>query len=244
MDAVEAYVLHARAYRESSQLVDLLSVEHGRIGVLTRGNRGSKRAQPLQPFRRYRIALSGRGELRRAGAAEALGAPCLLAGRALYAALYLNELLMRLLHRDLPVPDIVERYAQALAGLAAGEALEPVLRIFEKQLLDELGYGHRYGETVAGEPVRAAGLYTFEPDRGVRAATPGLATGRTYVGTALLALEREDFAGADPAALPQLLTDAKRLMREALAPHLGDRPLNSRALFRPARSRTDDVSGD
>src|SRR5690606_8555337 len=99
MDSVEAFVLHARAYRESSQRVELLSVEHGRIGVLTRGNRGSRRAQPLQPFRRYRIPLSGRGELRRAGTGEAIGAPHLLGGHALYAALYLNELLVRLLHR-------------------------------------------------------------------------------------------------------------------------------------------------
>ncbi|MFZ5757507.1 MAG: DNA repair protein RecO [Pseudomonadota bacterium] len=241
MDAVEAYVLHARAYRESSQLVDLLSVEHGRIGVLTRGNRGSKRGQPLQPFRRYRIALGGRGELRRAGTVEAIGAPCLLNGRALYAALYLNELLVRLLHRDLPVPDVVELYARALAQLAAGAALEPVLRCFEKQLLDELGYGHRYGETVEGEPVLAAALYTFEPERGVRLAGAGLPAERCFSGVALQALEQDGFAAlANEETLALALRDAKRLMRAALAPHLGDRPLHSRALFRPARTVTGD----
>ncbi|MFZ5723986.1 MAG: DNA repair protein RecO [Pseudomonadota bacterium] len=240
MDVVEAFVLHARAWRESSQLVELLSVEHGRIGVLTRGNRGARRGTPLQPFRRYRIALSGRGELRRAGSTEALGAPHLLQGRALYAALYLSELLVRLLHRDVPVPDVVELYAATLDRLAADTALEPALRCFEKQLLDELGYGHRYGETVDGRPVAAGELYTFEPERGVRPAMPGSPAVACHSGRALLALERGDFTGLDA----DVLQDAKRLMREALAPHLGDRPLQSRALFRRPRPATDDIPGE
>lgn len=243
MEAVEAFVLHARAYRESSQLVELLSIEHGRIGVLTRGNRGTKRGTPLQPFCRYRIGLQGRGELRRAQSIESLGAPWLLTGRALYAALYMNELLVRLLHRDLPLPDVVELYAATLARLATGAALEPVLRTFEKQLLDELGYGHRYGETVAGRPVTADALYTFEPERGVREAPPGLPAAHCYAGRALLALETGTFAGPDAETQRVLLQDAKRLMRAALAPHLGDKPLLSRALFRRTRADTDD-SGD
>jgi DNA repair protein RecO (recombination protein O) len=240
MDGVEAFVLHARAYRESSQLVELLSVEHGRIGVLTRGNRGAKRAAPLQPFRRYRIALSGRGELRRAGGIESIGVPLLLAGHPLYAALYLNEVLVRLLHRDVPVPGVVDLYAATLARLDAGAALEPVLRLFEKQLLDELGYGHRYGETVDGRPVLPDGLYTFEPEYGVRVAPPGLPAARCFAGAALLALEADDYAGLDAT----VLQDAKRLMRAALAPHLGDKPLNSRALFRRTRQLPDDAPGE
>lgn len=245
-NSVEAFVLHARAYRESSQLVELLSVEHGRIGVLTRGNRGSKRSPPLQPFRRYRIPLSGRSELRRAGTAEAIGAPPLLSGHALYAALYLNELLVRLLHRDVPMPDVVELYALALTQLDAGAALEPVLRLFEKRLLDALGYGHRYGQTVDGRLVQAGRLYTFEHGHGVREAAPGLPAAQCLAGSALLALDADDLAVLDAHAVPDagVLADAKRLMRAALAPHLGDKPLHSRALFRRTRATLDDAPGE
>ncbi len=239
-DSVEAFVLHARAYRESSQLVELLSVEHGRIGVLTRGNRGGKRSSPLQPFRRYRIPLTGRGELRRAGTGEAVGSPQLLSGHALFAALYLNELLVRLLHRDVPVPDVVELYALTLTRLSTGAALEPVLRLFEKHLLDELGYGHRYGETVEGQLVRAGQRYTFEPGYGVREAAPGLPTEQCHEGRALLALDTDDYAALDAV----VLNDAKRVMRAALAPHLGNKPLQSRALFRRTRSASDEHSGE
>ena len=32
-----AYVLHARAWRETSLLVEVLSADHGRIGLVARG---------------------------------------------------------------------------------------------------------------------------------------------------------------------------------------------------------------
>jgi DNA repair protein RecO (recombination protein O) len=229
MESVDAFVLHARPYRETSQLLELLTAEQGRIGLLVRGSRGAKRSNPLQPFRCYRIVLAGRGELRRSQSVEAVDAPRLLGGHVLFAALYLNELLVRLLFRDVPVPDVFALYRQALDALARGDAIELTLRRFEKQLLDELGYGHRYGETVAGEPVLAGALYTFDIDRGVRAALPGSEPAQCFRGSALLALDAGEFVAADD------LRDAKRLMRCALAPHLGDKPLNSRELFRPVR---------
>ena len=49
-----AYVLHARPWRETSLLVEVLSAEHGRVGLLARGVHGPKRQalraalQPLQ----------------------------------------------------------------------------------------------------------------------------------------------------------------------------------------------------
>lgn len=225
MDFTEAWVLHARAWRESSQLVELLTTAHGRTGAIARASRGARRRSPLQPFTCYRVQLDGRGELRRIRQVEAAGAPCLLAGHALYAALYLNELLVRLLYRDVPVQELFGRYGAALEALAAGLPIEPVLRGFELSLLEELGYGHRWGETVDGEPVSAGGLYTFDPDSGVRAACHGV-PGPQYAGSTLLALEQGRLAGE------QVLREAKQLTRAALGRHLGDRPLQSRNLFR------------
>jgi DNA repair protein RecO (recombination protein O) len=238
VDGIDAFVLHARPYRESSQLLEMLSEQEGRIGVLVRGSRGAKRSNPLQPFRRYRVVLAGRSELRRAQAVEPLDAPRLLAGHPLFAAIYLNELLVRLTFRDVPLPDVFALYESALDALSRGDALETTLRRFERALLDELGYGHRYGVTVAGEPVREGGLYTFDAQAGVREARPGSERERCYAGRSLLALEYGELQD------DEALRDAKRLMRAALAPHLGDKPLNSRELFRPVRVLRTDDSGD
>lgn len=233
MNGVTAFVLHSRAYRESSQLVEMLTAEQGRIGVIARGNRGVRRANPMQLFQQYRMTLGGRGELRRVQGLEAVAAPYFLRGHALYAALYMNEVLMRLLHRDVPVPGIFVLYAEAAQALCASPLLEPALRRFEKQLLDELGYGHRYAMTVTGEPVECNLSYTFDPDHGVRVAAAGRVDSQRFRGSALLALESGDFGGHLGTA--DDLHDAKRLMRRALAPYLGDKPLKSRDLFRRVR---------
>ena len=61
-----AYVLHARAFRETSQLLEVFSAGHGRMGLLARGAKGGKgggRAALLQPFTPLIVSWQGRGEL-------------------------------------------------------------------------------------------------------------------------------------------------------------------------------------
>jgi len=233
MADVDAWVLHARPWRESSQLVELLTDTQGRVGVVTRGNRGSRRGMTLQPFTPLRLMLDGRGELRRVRQAETLAPPVLLAGRTLYAGLYLNELLVRLTWRDVPVPGVHALYGQALALLAGGAPLEATLRGFECRLLDELGYGLDLTVTESGDAVQPDGAYLLDPAAGLRAGRS--ATGEAWSGAMLLALS------AGRLEDPALLREAKGFMRVVLAPHLGDAPLHSRRLFKSA-ARPDTLS--
>jgi DNA repair protein RecO (recombination protein O) len=220
-----AYVLHARAYRENSLLLETLTREHGRAAMVARGAKGakSKWRNLLQPFRPLLVSWSGRGELGTLTGADQVAAPPRLHGEALYCGLYLNELLIRLLHRGDPHPEVFERYRAALSELASGIPPQPVLRIFEKHLLDAVGYGlildREHGTENA---VRADASYDYRPDRG-----PVRVSGRAggaVSGTALLALESEQLAD-------DLLPDLRRLMRRVIGYHLGDRPLASAALF-------------
>jgi DNA repair protein RecO (recombination protein O) len=57
------------------------------------------------------------------------------------SAWYLSELVMSLTARHDPQPELFVHYAEALSGLRRAPAQEPVLRLFEKKLLDVLGYG-------------------------------------------------------------------------------------------------------
>ncbi len=43
IDAEPAFVLHARQWRESSLLLEVLSQQHGRLGLVARGVQGPKR---------------------------------------------------------------------------------------------------------------------------------------------------------------------------------------------------------
>ncbi|MBM7060416.1 DNA repair protein RecO [Pseudomonas sp. UL073] len=216
-----AFVLHSRAYRESSALVDLFTPQ-GRLRAVLRNARG-KSGTLARPFLLLEIELRGRGELKNVARLESAGIPNLLTGEPLFSGLYLNELLIRLLPAEDPHPLLFDHYAATLQALAAGRPLEPLLRAFEWRLLDELGYGFALDHDLHGEPVAADGLYRLLPDAGlerIELLQPGLFHGRE-----LLALAEADWAASGA------LAAAKRLMRQALAPHLGGRPLVSRELF-------------
>ncbi|NQD91125.1 DNA repair protein RecO [Pseudomonas sp. CrR25] len=216
-----AYVLHSRAYRESSALVDFLTPQ-GRLRAVLRGARG-KAGTLARPFVPLEVEFRGRGELKNVGRLEAAGIANLLGGDALFSGLYLNELLIRLLPAEDPHPIVFDHYAMTILALAQGRALEPLLRAFEWRLLDELGYGFALDRDLHGQPVLADRLYRLHADGGLEAVgqlQPGV-----FQGTELLAMAEADWSA------PGALAAAKRLMRQALAPHLGGRPLVSRELF-------------
>ncbi|MDE3735752.1 MULTISPECIES: DNA repair protein RecO [Pseudomonas] len=219
--ALPAFVLHSRAYRESSALVDFFTPQ-GRLRAVMRGARG-KTGTLARPFLPLEAEFRGRGELKNVARLEGGGIPNLLAGEALFSGLYLNELLIRLLPAEDAQPALFEHYAVTLQALAANRPLEPLLRAFEWRLLDELGYGFALDSDLAGQPIAPDGIYRLLPDAGLEPVgqlQPGLFHGRE-----LLALAEADWSA------PGALGAAKRLMRQALAPHLGGRPLVSRELF-------------
>ena len=217
-----AYVLHSRAYRESSALVDFLTPQ-GRLRAVLRSARG-KAGTLARPFVPLEVEFRGRGELKNVGRMESAGVSTWLNGEALFSGLYLNELLIRLLPSEDPHPAVFDHYAATLLALAEGRPLEPLLRSFEWRLLDDLGYGFALNRDIHQAPIEADGMYRLKVDAGLERVylpQPGL-----FNGVELLAMAEANWSA--PGALPA----AKRLMRQALAVHLGGRPLVSRELFR------------
>lgn len=227
-----AFLLHRRAYRESSFLVELLTRDCGRIAAVARGARGARRAMPgvCQPLL---VGWSGRGELKTLIMAEPVGSLHLPTDERLYGALYVNELLLRLLPVQDPHPVVFDAYAALLERLAQGEVLEPLLRSFELALLRELGYGLVFDRDAGtGQVLEPGGIYRFDPADGFHRVSTHDA-GPHYPGHVLAAMGRGDFS--------DIVTRryAKRLLRRALGELLGPRPLRSRNFFagpRPTRA--------
>ena len=161
-----AYVLHSRPYRDSSALVDLLTLHHGLQRVVWRGARGQRRKVSPQPFMPLLVGLGGRSELKTLTQAEIAGRFSLLQGETLFSGLYLNELLVRLLVGGEPQPILFAAYQQSLEQLAAGDPVEPILRRFEWQLLELLGYGFSLTEDAHGQPLDRTGTMPGTPARG------------------------------------------------------------------------------
>ncbi len=224
-----AFVIHQRPFRNTSAIVEVFSEQHGRLGLMARGLRAprSRWRGILQPYQGLVLSWRGRGELPTLIQAEIAGPCCLFQGRRLFSALYLNELLLRLTHRHDPMPELFARYRQALLALQdADEAT--VLRLFERDLLKHIGYELVLEHTAEGVAVVPGGRYRYRLGHGL---VPSQAE-QAFSGEALLAFAagRLDNAASRDCA--------RRLMRQVLAPLLGDKPLHSRLLYADYRRRT------
>jgi DNA repair protein RecO (recombination protein O) len=233
-----AYVLHHYTYRDSSWVLETLTRRYGRIPVVARGVRrpSSKLRGILQPFQALLISWFGRGELATLSGAEAAAAPLQLAGAALLSGFYLNELIIKLLPRADPHPRLFDDYSAALGALASDAASPaPILRVFEKRLLQHLGYGLVLNREAGGEtPIVPCYTYRYILEEGPRLAEEDDRAGVAVQGATLIALDREVF---DSAAS---LKDARRLLGATLDLYLGGRPLKTRHVLREmnARSKT------
>jgi len=226
VDAEPAFVLHRRAWRETSFLVDLLTPSAGRIGAVARGARSPRSAWLglVEPFRPLRVSWARRGEMATLTGIDAdRGIPA-LSGTALWCGFYANELMLELLPRDDPEAGIFEAYAALLPTLADAGRRAGALRCFEIRVLDALGLLPRLDEcATSGRPVDPGSRYSLDP-----AAGPVPVSDRDVVfdGRVLRALARgEPVAPADAG-------QARRLTRTLIEYHLDGRKMKTPAMFR------------
>lgn len=141
-----AFLLHQRAWGDSGRIFELFTRTHGRLSVFARGVRGANaRLQGvLQPFSPLLVSWAGRGESPRLTGAEidnGSGAQGAMPHAHLMSAWYLSELVMSLTIRHDPQPELYDHYGTAIDALRTTADLTRALRLFEKRLLDVLGYG-------------------------------------------------------------------------------------------------------
>jgi DNA repair protein RecO (recombination protein O) len=223
-----SYILHSRPYRETSLLLEALSRAHGRVGLIARGARGarSRWKSLLQPFRPLLLSWSQKGELGTLTAADQVASPPPMHGESLFCGLYANELTTRFLQRSDPHPELFEHYRALVGELAAGVQPQPLLRLYEANLLQSAGFGlqleHEHGSS---DGIQASAWYVYLPESGPRRRDPEAGTQQNLVsGAALLALKSGKIEDRH-------LKELKALMRQLIRYHLGDRPLNSQFLF-------------
>ena len=225
-----AYVLHTYPFRDTSVIVEAFTRQNGRIGLVARGAKRPKSAlrPALLAFQPLAISWSGRGDLRTLTRAEWVGNTRMLVGTSMLCGYYLNELLLKLLHRDDPHEDLFDAYSQALGLLAEGEHTEAILRRFEITLLREIGYALELErEPEAGTPLVAERRYSYLPERGPAAVHAAqLAPDAVELrGKTLLDMARGDYSD------PLTATESKTLMRALIGRYLDHRALHTRQLL-------------
>lgn len=221
-----AFVLHARAWRETSLMVEVLSADHGRIGLVARGVQGPKRhvlRAALQPLQSIRFDAVQRGELAQLTSAEAVDALPMLRGDAAMAAFYLNELCLRLAPRQDPQPELHAAYAITRGRLVGNAPLAWTLRRFERDLLQALGVGFALDIDGDGLPLDPAARYLLDPEHGPRREVNdgGGARHAAATGCGLLALAADTTPGRED------LISLRQPLRGLLLHYLDGRGLKS-----------------
>ncbi len=221
----EAYVIHSRHYRETSVLLTCFTLGHGKMNLLAKGVRTAKSPWKalLQPFVPLLISYQGRGDLKYLTQCELYGDWQALRGNRITCGLYLNELLYWLLPPGLEHHPLFDVYQQTVNALALSDDHGPVLRIFEKHLLDELGYALLLTHDVDGLAIVPNMRYTFLPKSGARPVQHEGARG--IAGKTLLDLAQDDLS--DPVSA----SEAQILLRPMIEHLLDGRPILSRAIW-------------
>jgi DNA repair protein RecO (recombination protein O) len=243
-------VLHRYDWSESSLILEIFTLERGRLTVVAKGAKRpySQLRSVLLPFQRIFVATTRGAPAERADAstsdiqtlrsAEWAGGAAMFSGAALFSGFYLNELLMKLLGRQDPQPLLFDAYMQVLRVLHeagdAGPQAEAGLRAFELRLLSETGVLPDLSLcTLTQVPVRAEGGYRLTADMGVTEA-PRKAGEDTLTGGLLVNLQAALVHGSFPAlqqACGRELNALKVALRGLLHYHLGSAPLRTRQLM-------------
>lgn len=231
VESEPGFILHTIPYRETSLLVDVFSLNYGRVRCVAKGFRKPNKkgiAKTLFPYTEHHHQWQGRGELKTLIQAEPIQAPVFLKQESLYVGLYVNELLYKLLHQNDPHPSLYRFYHQFMSHLSVSGLDQAELRRFEMLLLEELGYGLVLGsEADSGQAVSAEHLYYYIPDQGLKLIQDQNAN------------KTQALSGADIIALSQgeldklsVLRTAKQLTRQVIDFYLDGKELNSRELYR------------
>jgi DNA repair protein RecO (recombination protein O) len=246
-----AFILQQHKYRETSLIIDALTLDFGRISLLAKGVRKtkSKTAGLLQPFIPLTLSYFGKAELKtlshvelRACSRPASGIDAIpgdisqsfseLKGLAVYCGFYINELVSCFLHKYDPHPEVFGYYGECLSALVDGPTLEPALRLFELKLMECVGYGLQLDYDDKENPIESFKQYGFNVGQGPVEVLEGQYSGRT-----LQALSSRELID------PQVLSEAKLLMRAVIDVYLQGRQLKSRTVFNKVMKHSSTVRG-
>ncbi|MDH5434306.1 MAG: DNA repair protein RecO [Gammaproteobacteria bacterium] len=227
-----AYVLHSRAYQESSVIYSLFSENVGRFSVVAKGIKG-KRSQAkkavLQPFNQLLVEYSGKSDLKTLINCEAnheadsqLGFQ--LKNDALICGYYANELLIRCLPEYHEFSLLFIAYHNLLKSLSLVSEFGSALRTFEVALLTTIGIAPDWFEDIEQKPINPSAHYTYQTETGFVCVSSEPPPENSYSGQAILSLGTGEH-------FPEYARMSQKITSRLLADVLGEKPLASRKLW-------------
>lgn len=246
-----AYVLHTHDWSETSLILDLFTLSHGRVVAVAKGAKrpSSQLRSVLLPFQCISVAFGSKpvadDQVWLLRHAEWGGGPAWPGGAALVPAMYVNELMIRMLPRQDAMPVLWAAYADLLPVLTSPDTLHAGLRAFELMMLRQMGHLPDLSlHSTSSQTLDDDVLYTLHPELGVaeaqddEAALPGWLLRQIEHALGLVASSNGTTAGESEGMPVRLLqacqlasTALRNLLRVLLHYHVGPAPLRTRQLM-------------
>jgi len=138
----------------------------------------------------------------------------------------MNELILHFLSNADPYPGLFEIYHEALRQFNLSDEHEPLLRMFEIKLLEEIGYAINFQtEALSSKTININEYYRYEPEQGFHL-LPSDSQIKKYSGGQIKSIQKMDFSESDT------LLAAKKLTRETIHFHLDGKELMTKKMYK------------
>ncbi len=213
------YILNQRPFRDSSVLVDIFTLDYGRICCVARPakKRGKILRGSLQAFRYLHLQWTGKGNVQTLTEADERGRHTIPPSEMMLG-IYLNELILLFSHQHHPQTELFSAYKYTLHKLGDALVNRQILMRFEMYLLANLGYSLEKQDITPGM------RYIFTEDKGL-IADQGSATQQPVIDADLL------FALQDIQSMTESDWKQLRIVLDGIFKQIAPRKINSRRLL-------------
>jgi DNA repair protein RecO (recombination protein O) len=228
VELTPCYILHRRDYSETSLILEVFSREQGRVNLIAKGVKRNKKQQgeSFNLYQQYNISWTAKSELGTLTDIEFIASSRALKPELMMTGFYMNEIMLRLLHKHEPHPELFDSYETSINELINGASEQIILRYYEKTLLQSLGYGVILDHEVeTGGSLEHDKNYFYKFDYGPVSKNENKDLGVSVSGKTLLELDNETLSEQ------KNINEAKALLRTILDQHLGNKPLASKSLY-------------
>lgn len=225
IDDEPALVIHSRPYQEHSLLLELFTLNLGRISAVVRlkSSKNSSNRGLFEPFTLLRLSLcQGRSTLFRVNSAMMQKVAYKIEIPYTFSAIYINELLFKLVRAQESDPKLFAQYIRSLEELEAKQSESLVLRKFESVLLESLGYQIDF-KTQDQKKISEEKSYFFSTTQGF--VEDLSSTCHSYSGKSLIKIMNHEYDCEDS------LKILKKIHAAVIKELLGDYELKSRKLY-------------
>ena len=228
IDYTPCFILHRRNFSESSFILEIFSRDYGRINLIAKGAKKNKkyRGTNFDLYQKYNISWISKSELGILTGIDIVRSKTYFIAEKAITAFYINEIILKLLHKDEPHVELFDIYELTLRKLFSNENEKIILRYFEKQLLESLGYGISFDQDIkTGLSIMPTREYYYKIDSGPSSDVSLSGEGMKISGKTLFELNNETLSDNEN------INEAKNLLSMILKKHI-NQPLESKKLYK------------